>query len=31
MDPVRSRAEATEAFGAPVDVAAIDDHHEVHP
>ena len=31
MDPARSRAEATEAFGAPVDVAAIDDHHEVHP
>jgi ribonuclease BN (tRNA processing enzyme) len=27
----RSRADAAEAFGAPVDVAAIDDHHEVHP
>ena len=30
-DPERSRADAAEAFGAPVDVAAIDDHHEVHP
>ena len=31
IDPERSQADATEAFGAPVDVAAIDDHHEVHP
>ncbi len=31
VDPDRSRADATEAFGAPVDIAAIDDHHEVHP
>ena len=30
-DPERSRADATGSFGAPVDVAAIDDHHEVHP
>lgn len=27
----RSRADATDAFGAPVAVAAIDDHHEVQP
>ena len=31
LDAARSRAEATEAFGAPVGIAAIDDHHEVHP
>lgn len=31
LDADRSRADATEAFGAPVDVAAPDDHHEVHP
>lgn len=31
LDHERSRADATEAFGAPVAVAAIDDHHEVHP
>lgn len=31
VDADRSRADATDAFGAPVDVAAIDDHHEVHP
>ncbi|MEX2660040.1 MAG: MBL fold metallo-hydrolase [Acidimicrobiales bacterium] len=31
VDADRSRADATEAFGAPVGVAAIDDHHEVHP
>lgn len=31
LDDERSRADASEAFGAPVDVAAIDDHHEVHP
>jgi ribonuclease BN (tRNA processing enzyme) len=31
VDHERSRADATEAFGAPVAVAAIDDHHEVHP
>ena len=31
LDAKRSRADATEAFGAPVDIAAIDDHHEVHP
>ena len=31
VDQERSRADATEAFGAPVAVAAIDDHHEVHP
>ena len=30
-DAERSRADAEAAFGAPVDVAAIDDHHEVHP
>jgi ribonuclease BN (tRNA processing enzyme) len=31
LDAERSRADATEAFGAPVAVAAIDDHHEVQP
>jgi ribonuclease BN (tRNA processing enzyme) len=31
VDADRSRADAAEAFGAPVAVAAIDDHHEVHP
>ena len=31
IDEDRSRADATEAFGAPVALAAIDDHHEVHP
>jgi ribonuclease BN (tRNA processing enzyme) len=30
-DAERSRADASLAFGAPVDVAAIDDHFEVHP
>lgn len=31
VDPDLSGEDATNAFGAPVDVAAIDDHHEVHP
>ena len=30
-DADRSRADAEVTFGSPVDIAAIDDHHEVHP